>query len=254
MRAMRMVAGIPLGMAGLLISAGALCAERAPPTEAAFRAALGVAPNAELSYRNLDCSPMSFEAFSEAMQAEGVKSGVERAMDGRSVTVTVRRAGGASCPSPYSPVTAMPPLDLRDLAGKRVTSASLKGKPTLINFYFAQCVPCILEVGPINGYAAKHPEMNFLAVTFDEASEARQFVARYKFRWRVVPDARDFIDRMKVKQYPLMALFDAQGKLLGTRPGGVRDELEAATVAPQLARWVDGLLRVNQKESGALAQ
>ena len=42
---------------------------------------------------------------------------------------------------------------------------------------------------------------------------------RYKFRWRVVPDARDFIDRMRVKQYPMMALFDANGRLLGTRAG-----------------------------------
>jgi peroxiredoxin len=249
MRAMRMAAGI----AGLMVSVGALAADPAPPTEAAFRAALGVAPGVNVFYRNLDCSPMAYDAFTEAMRAEGVKSGVERAIDGSSVTVTVRRPGGNACPSPYAPVTGMPPFDLRDLAGKRVTPASLKGKPTLINFYFAQCVPCILEVGPINGYAAKHPEMNFLAVTFDEASVAREFVARYRFRWRVVPDARDFIDRMMVKQYPLMALFDAQGRLLGTRPGGVRDELEAVTVAPQLARWVDGLLRVNQKEPGALS-
>jgi peroxiredoxin len=187
------------------------------------------------------------------MRADGVKSEVERAMDGTSVTVTVRRPGSNACASPYAPVTTMPPFELRDLAGKRVTSASLEGKPTLVNFFFAQCVPCILEVGPINGYAAKHPEMNFLAVTFDEAAVAREFVARYRFRWRVVPDARDFIDRMKVKQYPLMALFDARGKLLGMRRGGVRDELEAATVAPQLARWVEGLLRVNQKEPGALS-
>jgi hypothetical protein len=58
---------------------------------------------------------------------------------------------------------------------------------------------------------------------------------------------------MKVKQYPMMALFDSSGRLLGTRRGGVRDELEAATVAPQLARWVDGLLRVNRKETSALS-
>ena len=51
----------------------------------------------------------------------------------------------------------------------------------------------------------------------------------------------------------MMALFDASGRLLGTRRGGVRDELEAANVAPQLARWVDGLLRVNRKETGALS-
>ena len=58
---------------------------------------------------------------------------------------------------------------------------------------------------------------------------------RYDLRWRVVPDAREFIDRMRVKQYPMMALFDANGRLLGTRSGGARDELEAANVEPQLA-------------------
>jgi peroxiredoxin len=248
MRAMRAAMGLLI-----LSSAAALAADRAPPTEAAFRGALGVSENVKLLYRSLDCSAMTFDAFSEAMRAEGVKSEVERAMDGSSVTLTVRRPGGQSCPSPYAPVTDMPPFDLRDLAGKRVTAASLKGKPTLINFYFSQCVPCILEVGPINGYAKAHPEMNFLAVTFDEPKVAREFVDRYQFRWRVVPDARDFIDRMKVKQYPMMALFDASGRLLGTRRGGARDELEAANVAPQLGRWVDGLLRVNPKEASALS-
>jgi hypothetical protein len=249
MRGMRNACALLL----LLASLNALAADRPPPTESDFRGTLGVAESVKLHYRALDCSVLTFEAFSAAMRVDGVKSDVERAVDGSSVTLTIRRPGGSSCPSPYGPVTEMPSFDMRDLAGKRVTSAGLRGKPTLINFYFATCMPCILEVGPINGYAAHHPEMNFLAVTFDEPPEARAFVDRYKFRWRVVPGARDFIDRMKVKQYPMMALFDSNGRLLGTRRGGVRDELEAVNVEPALSRWVDGLLRVNQKESSALS-
>lgn len=230
-----------------LVGAHAAAADRSLPTEAEFRRVLGVADNVKLYYRNLDCMTVNFEKFSRAMDADGVKSEVERAVDGSSATVTVRRNSGDSCPSPYAPVTEMPPFELRDLAGQRVSATGLRGKPTLINFFFAQCVPCILEVEPISGYAAQHPEMNFLAVTFDDPRTAHAFVARYKFRWRVVPDARDFIDRMKVKQYPMMALFDSAGRLLGTRVGGVHDELEAANVAPQLTRWVDGLLRVNRQ-------
>ena len=91
--------------------------------------------------------------------------------------------------------------------------------------------------------------MNFLAMTFDEAEVARAFVARYHLHWRVVPDAREFIDRMRVKQYPMMALFDEGGRLLGTRGGGARDDLEAAAVTPQLTRWVDGLLRASKTAS-----
>ena len=96
---------------------------------------------------------------------------------------------------------------------------------------------------PINRFAAARPQMNFLAVTFDDPEVARAFVKRYGLRWRVVPDAQEFVDRMRVKQYPLMALFDANGKLLGTKKGGARDELEAANVEPQLTRWMEGLLR-----------
>jgi cytochrome oxidase Cu insertion factor (SCO1/SenC/PrrC family) len=212
-------------------------------TEDDFRKMLKLTPAVQLQYRDVNCNAVSFAQFVVAMRTDGVGSEIERAADGKAVTATIHQRGGGHCPSPYPPVTELPPFDLKDLNGKRVTSASLRGKPTLINFYFANCVPCILEVGPLNTYAASRPDMNFLAVTFDEPTEARGFVKRFGFRWRVVPDARDFIDRMRVKNYPLMALFDTNGKLLGTKKGGASDELEAAAVLPQLKRWVEGLQR-----------
>jgi len=232
-----------LAFIALLLLAGGASAQEPQPTEADFRQQLELAPSAKLEYRNLDCKPVDFAGFVAGMRKSGAHADVERAVDGSAATMTVKLRGMAACPSPYPPVTAIPPFDLKDLDGRRVTSTTLNGKPTLVSFFFATCLPCILEVGPINRFAASRPQMNFLAVTFDEPDEARAFVKRFGLRWRVVPDARDFIDRMRVKQYPLMALFDANGKLLGTKKGGARDELEAANVEPQLQRWVDGLLR-----------
>jgi peroxiredoxin len=214
-------------------------------TEDDFRGTLGLGPQVRLTYRDLDCKALSFDDFVAAMHQPGLTSEVTRAPDGSAAAMTLHRRGGPSCPSPFGAITQMPAFDLKDLAGQRVTSRSLRGKPTLINFYFAQCAPCILEVGPLNGFAASRRDLNFLAVTFDEAPEARAFVNRYKFRWRVVPDARDFIEALAVNRFPMMALFDANGRLLGMRAGGVKDELEAAAVAPALRRWVDGLLRAS---------
>jgi peroxiredoxin len=236
----------------LVLSLDAVAAE--PPrneriTEQDLRGTLGLGPGTRLAYRDLECRALSFDAFEAAMHQPGLTSEVTRAPDGSAATLTLHRRGGPSCPSPFGPIVLMPAFDLEDLAGQRVTSQGLRGKPTLINFYFAQCAPCILEVGPLNGFAASRPDLNFLAVTFDEPAEARAFVNRYKFRWRVVPDARDFIDRMAVNRYPMMALFDANGRLLGMRAGGVKDELEAAAVAPALKRWVDNLLRANPATS-----
>jgi len=226
----------------LIVSTCAVCADNAV-TESAFRKTLGIGPTVHMTYRSSDCGALDFAGFTAAMGQAGARADVDRAADGSAVTLSVKLKGKPACPSPYAPVTQMPPLDLHDLAGNRVTSKSLLGKPTLISFFFSRCVPCIREVEPINQYAAARPQMNFLAVTFDEPTVARAFVKRFGLRWRVVPDAQDFIERMRVKQYPLMALFDAHGKLLGTKKGGAKDDLEAANVEPQLRRWVDGLLR-----------
>jgi cytochrome oxidase Cu insertion factor (SCO1/SenC/PrrC family) len=226
-----------------ILAAARVMAQTPQPTEANFRKHLGLQPATKLEYRNLNCKPVGFDGFVEDMRKPGAGADVERAADGSAVTMTVKLRGAAPCPSPYPPITEIPPFDLKDLSGKRVTSASLRGKPTLISFYFATCLPCILEVEPINRFAAARPHMNFLAVTFDDPEVARAFVKRYGLRWRVVPDAQEFVDRMRVKNYPLMALFDANGKLLGTKKGGARDELEAANVEPLLTRWVEGLLR-----------
>jgi peroxiredoxin len=216
-----------------------------PVTEDAFRRTLKVGPEVKLIYRDLECRALTFEEFVAAMRQPGLGSEVTRAPDGSAAALTLHRRGGPNCPSPFGRVIQMPEFNMPDLKGKRLNSASLRGKPTLINFYFAKCVPCILEVAPLNTFAVERRDLNVLAMTFDEVPEARAFVNRYGFAWRVIPDARDFIDRMAVKRYPMMALFDAQGRLLGTRVGGVKDELEAAAVLPTLRRWVDGLLRAS---------
>jgi cytochrome oxidase Cu insertion factor (SCO1/SenC/PrrC family) len=237
MRAMRRI----LFSALLMICGAAFAAGQL--TEQAFRKNLGFGADVRMAYRDLSCKSVKFDAFTTGMQEPGAHADLDRSADGREITMTVRKRGMPSCESPYPPITSLPPFDLADLSGKRVSAASLRGKPTLINFFFSTCVPCILEVKPLNEFAAARPRMNFLAVTFDEPAIAQAFVKRFGFRWRIVPDARDFIDRVRVKNYPMMALFDANGRLLGTRKGGARDEFEAAQVQPQLTLWVESLLR-----------
>jgi peroxiredoxin len=234
----------------LLLGIGGVSAA-APLTEDSFRANMGFAHGTPLTYRSLDCGVVGYDAFAKQMEQTGAHADLDRSPDSDAVTFTVRLRGQPRCPAPYPPITQLPEFDLRDLGGKRVSSASLKGKPTLISFYFAACVPCIREVGPLNEFAKARPGVNFLAMTFDDRETARGFVERYGFRWRVVPDAAELIDRIRVKNYPMIALFDAQGRLLGTKTGGAKDELEAANVGPQLARWMDGLLRASTQGTTA---
>src|SRR6185312_16610496 len=65
-----------------------------------------------------------------------------------------------------------PPLALRDLAGKQVDLASLKGRVVLVNFWATWCEPCIAEMPSIQRLQARLGGKPFtvLAVNYGESS------------------------------------------------------------------------------------
>src|SRR5690349_4363742 len=130
MRAMRRIA-----LVLLLMFAGGASQAGPPITEEAFRKNLGFGANVHMADRDLGCAAVTFSAFAAGMGEPGAHADVDRSPDGKEITMTVRKRGMPSCDSPYPPITSLPPFDLPDLAGKRVTSTSLRGKPTLINFF-----------------------------------------------------------------------------------------------------------------------
>jgi peroxiredoxin len=211
-------------------------------TEPKFRQALGFKPDTRLLYRDPDCRPIAFKKFSELMAKEGAHAQPAYKPSGGEVTITVAMKGTAACPAAYGPLQSMPLLSLPDLAGMRVTSASLRGKPTLVSYFFVRCVPCVKEVGPLNAFRTLHPDINTLAVTFDTPTDTRDFVSRYRFEWRVLPLGQDFIDRSGITRYPTLVLFDSQGRVLGTKMGGAVTDRDVAGYLPKLEAWVQELL------------
>jgi thiol-disulfide isomerase/thioredoxin len=132
---------------------------------------------------------------------------------------------------------ALPDFQLVRLDGSTAGRQSLLGKPTLINFMFANCAPCVQEVPELNALAAAHPELNFAAVTFDDLATAKEFSDKYKFAWTMLAQGRPFLDTLGVKNYPSFALIAADGTILGT---GNRAEI--ARGDRTLEAWIARLL------------
>ena len=73
------------------------------------------------------------------------------------------------------PLTAMgdaPEFSLKDLNGGEITSAQLKGKVVIIDFWATWCVPCRMEVPSYNTLSAQQKEkgVELVGVTFDSGS------------------------------------------------------------------------------------
>lgn len=105
----------------------------------------------------------------------------------------------------------LPSFKLLDLKGKTVSNEDLVGRPTLINFFFAECLPCILETPMLNEYQTQRKDLRMLAVTFDDKAAIEKYVRKHKFAWRSLVDAKPFIDQVGVKAYPSFMLLDERG-------------------------------------------
>lgn len=134
-------------------------------------------------------------------------------------------AGGTSMTTAGKPDPtigkALPDFQLSTVSGLQVSPTALVGQPTLVDFFFADCVACIEELPALNAYAAQHPDMNFLAVTFDDAQTAKDFVKERQFEWPVAYDGKRLTDELSVVSYPTMLLLDASGNVLASHSGSI---------------------------------
>ncbi|MFN8692449.1 MAG: TlpA family protein disulfide reductase, partial [Cyclobacteriaceae bacterium] len=77
---------------------------------------------------------------------------------------------------------AFPLPELPSLQGQIVSMEKLKGKPTLINFWFTWCAPCLAEMPVLNNLRKKYGEsVNFVALAADSEEKVRNFLAKRTF-------------------------------------------------------------------------
>jgi len=112
----------------------------------------------------------------------------------------------------------LPNFEAVDMNGNTVSAAGLKGRVTVINFWFIKCAPCIKEIPHLNKLVYKYDkeEVNFVAFSRDAEVDLRKFQASSKFRFSQVPDASSIIeDHFKaIWGYPSTIVVDKTGHIV----------------------------------------
>jgi len=97
----------------------------------------------------------------------------------------------------------------------------LKGKPTMINFWFTACAPCIDELPILNKLTKKYSDqVNFISITFDDKSKVLKFNEKYEFDFDQFIDAEDYINKLNIGAYPTSLFLDRDG-IVKHAEGGV---------------------------------
>jgi cytochrome c biogenesis protein CcmG, thiol:disulfide interchange protein DsbE len=122
-----------------------------------------------------------------------------------------------------------PPLSGTTLDGRTVSLADFRGKPVVVNFWASWCVPCRNEFPLFKDAEARHPELVFLGVVYqDDARSAAAFATTEGANWSSLTDP----DGSRAKEYQVVAppqsyFIDRNGIVRSRQIGEVsRDDFE----------------------------
>lgn len=96
---------------------------------------------------------------------------------------------------------------------QKIISKELLGKVLVINFYFAACAPCKMEVPHLNKLMEKYAgeEVVFLSMTFDANYKVEKFLETTEFKYPIVADQRDYMNGLGIVSYPTNMVVDRDG-------------------------------------------
>lgn len=133
-----------------------------------------------------------------------------------------------------------PEFTLKDVNGRNVSIASLRGKVVLINFWATWCPPCRAEMPSMNRlyreYKGKGLEV--LAISTDNsASKVKDYISKNSLSFQVLMDDNIKVARQyKVFSLPTTFLIDRNGIIVDRFLG------EQDWISPELKKRIEELL------------
>lgn len=121
-----------------------------------------------------------------------------------------------------NPATA-PALTARDLDGREVSTASLRGKVVIVNFWATWCPPCRAEIPDLVALQAKYGDrLQIIGISEDEAPPdvVKRFVAEHDINYPVVMTSPE-IEKMfpGVSALPTSYILDRESRVVQKHVG-----------------------------------
>ena len=136
-------------------------------------------------------------------------------------------------------VATLPGFNVRDLDGREIESAALKGRVVIVEFWATWCPPCRTTLGWLGETRRKHGDrVVILAVaTESEEAEVRKLTSPLNLPINIIMGSPEMISRFgSLGSVPRMFVFDRQGKTAGVFYGAPPDLHE------KVHRLIDSLI------------
>lgn len=108
-----------------------------------------------------------------------------------------------------------------DLLGNTYSLDQLKGKLIVINFWFVECKPCVMEIPDLNQLVEKYKNKDvvFLGIALSNKDKIQSFLKSKPFKYNIIPDAQDIASKYNILSYPTHMIIDKNSIVIYTNSG-----------------------------------
>jgi peroxiredoxin len=102
------------------------------------------------------------------------------------------------------------PFSVKDISGNKYSLEKLKGKVIVINFWFVECKPCVMEIPELNDLVDKYKgkEVVFLGFATNEKSKIESFLQSKTYKYNLIADSKEVAELYRVYSYPTHLIID----------------------------------------------
>ncbi|MCG8583048.1 MAG: TlpA family protein disulfide reductase [Bacteroidales bacterium] len=113
------------------------------------------------------------------------------------------------------------PFNVKDINGTRFALEELKGKIVVINFWFIDCPPCVMEIPVLNQMVEhfKNDDIVFLAMALDSEEHLKTFLKTTSFEYNIIPNCKDIVTAYGIKTSPGHVVIDKNSQIIYTSEG-----------------------------------
>jgi len=108
----------------------------------------------------------------------------------------------------------LPKFEFIDLTGNHYNNDNTKGKTIILKTWFINCKACIAEFPELNEFVDKYKtadDIIFLSLALDSKSQLESFLQKRNFKYQVVPNQRDLIEKLNLQIYPTHIIVNKNG-------------------------------------------
>lgn len=151
------------------------------------------------------------------------------------------RPSASATPAPAAPLVGhyAPAITVTDLSGNRVTLASLRGKVVALNFWYAACDPCKIEMPALQRSYDKYRAQGFVVLGVDVADDVPTTNAFIRDVGITYPVVRD----QQLQTATAYNLTDTPSTYFISRDGVIRDKVVGALDTNTLDSTINSLLK-----------